>query len=68
MNLVNMYAQAEAEEKNQRPLLPTGNILPGPLPERAIADGVQGEGVDDLGPDVEKFEVRQWVSFRYLGS
>ena len=78
MNLVNMYAQARRRRREPGALLPTGNILPGSLPERAIADGIQGEGPDDLGPDLENSRsgslvpwaclLRDGSSYRPIGS
>ena len=63
-----MYAKAEDGESDivetMQAAPSTGDILPGPLPERAIADSV---AEDDFGPDVENSRSRNLVPWSQWG-
>jgi len=71
VDLVEVYAQAEEAESQTvdttQASPSTGDILPGPLPAGAIADGVWEEGEDEFGPDVENSRSRNIVSWSQWG-
>ena len=70
VDLVEMYAKAEDGESDivetAQAAPPTGDILPGPLPAGAIADGVEG-GEDDFGPDLENSRSRNLIPWSQWG-
>ena len=71
VQLVEMHARAEEGELEVIDITQaspsTGDILPGPLPAEAIADGVGGEGEDDFGPDVENSRLRHQIPWSQWG-